>query len=117
MNIQNETLLNPTPGDPNGFVSKDMEWAAIPCGDKFIIVYKGQQVHTANNYKTAKSYIDKQVKVSRKKVCNKSGAISMTQTFKCTSDAPYDRHNYEVVLKNGKKVFFDNWEDTQGIGS
>jgi hypothetical protein len=38
----------------------------------------------------------------------------MTQTFKCTSDAPYDRHNYEVVLKNGKKVFFDNWEDTQG---
>lgn len=67
MNIQNETLLNPTPGDPNGFVSKDMEWAAIPCGDKFIIVYKGQQVHTANNYKTAKSYIDKQVKASRKK--------------------------------------------------
>jgi hypothetical protein len=37
----------------------------------------------------------------------------MTQTFKVTSDAPYDKHNYEVVLKNNKKVFFDNWEDTQ----
>jgi hypothetical protein len=38
----------------------------------------------------------------------------MTETFKCTSDAPYDRHNYEVVLKNGKKVFFHDWEDAQG---
>lgn len=38
----------------------------------------------------------------------------MTETFKCTSDAPYDRHHYEIVLKSGKKVFFDNWEDTQG---
>ena len=36
----------------------------------------------------------------------------MTKTFKVTSDAPYDRHDYEVVLKNNKKVFFDNWEDT-----
>ena len=38
----------------------------------------------------------------------------MTQTFKVTSEAPYDRHDYEVVLKSNKKVFFDNWEDTQG---
>lgn len=37
----------------------------------------------------------------------------MTQLFTCTSDAPYDRHDYEVVLKSKKKVFFDNWEDTQ----
>jgi hypothetical protein len=37
----------------------------------------------------------------------------MTQTFKVTSDAPYDKHDYEVVLKNNKKIFFDNWEDTQ----
>jgi len=38
----------------------------------------------------------------------------MSQTFKCTSDTPYDRHNYEVVLKNGKKLFFNDWEDAQG---
>ena len=37
----------------------------------------------------------------------------MTTTFKVTSEAPYDKHDYEVVLKNNKKVFFDNWEDTQ----
>ena len=36
----------------------------------------------------------------------------MTKTFKVTSEAPYDRHNYEILLKNDKKVFFDNWEDT-----
>lgn len=59
-NVQNESLLNPTPGDPNGFVSKDGEWAAV-CwtGKKYIIIYKGQQVHTANNYKSAVSYIKK----------------------------------------------------------
>jgi len=33
--------------------------------------------------------------------------------FSCTSDAPYDRHTYEIILKNNKKVFFDNWEDAQ----
>ena len=37
----------------------------------------------------------------------------MTQTFTCTSAYPYDRHDYEVLLKNGKKVMFDNWEDVQ----
>lgn len=62
MNIENETLLDTVPGYPNGYVSKNLEWAAIPCGSKFIIVYKGQQVHTANNYRTAKSYIQKAMK-------------------------------------------------------
>jgi len=62
MNIQNETLLNSVPGDPNGFVSKDGEWAAISWGKKFIIIYKGQQVHTCNNYKSAKTYIQKAAK-------------------------------------------------------
>ncbi len=63
MNIENESILDATPGHPNGYVSKNMEWAAIPWGKKFIIVHKGQQVHTANNYKTAVSYIQKQVKL------------------------------------------------------
>ena len=61
-NIQNEGILNPKPGDPNGFVSKNGEWAAIPWGKKFIIVHKGQQVHTCNNYKSAKTYIQKSAK-------------------------------------------------------
>jgi hypothetical protein len=34
--------------------------------------------------------------------------------FRQTSDVPYDRHNYEIVLKTGKTVFFDDWDDAQG---
>jgi len=67
MNIQNESLLNPKTGDPNGYVTKDGVWAAVPYGKKFIIIHNGQQVHLANNYSTAKSYILKQVKASKKK--------------------------------------------------
>jgi hypothetical protein len=62
MNIRNEGLLDPTPGDPNGYVTKDGMWAAVPWGKKFIIIHNGQQVHTANNYKSAKSYIQKSAK-------------------------------------------------------
>lgn len=36
------------------------------------------------------------------------------EVFLQTSDAPYDRHNYELVLKSGKTVFFDDWTDVQG---
>jgi hypothetical protein len=36
----------------------------------------------------------------------------MTQTFTCTSADPYNRHDYEIILINGKKIVFDNWEDT-----
>lgn len=67
MNIQNETILDASPGDPNGFVSKDGMWAAVPYGNKFVIIHNGQQVHTSNNYKTARSYISKQSKVKKSK--------------------------------------------------
>lgn len=60
--VQNESLLEPLPGDPNGYVTKNGEWAAVPCGSKFIILHKGRQIHTANNYKTAKSFIQKAIK-------------------------------------------------------
>ncbi len=62
MNIQNESLLNSKPGDPNGYVTKDGMWAAVPYGKKFIIIHNGQQVHLANNYKSAKTYIQKSAK-------------------------------------------------------
>lgn len=61
-NIENESLLNPKSGDPNGYVTKDGMWAAVPWGKKFIIIHNGQQVHTTNNYKSAKTYIQKSVK-------------------------------------------------------
>ncbi len=59
-------VLNATPGDPEGYITKDGMWAAVPFGKKFVIIHNGQQVHVANNYKTAKSFILKQVKDSKK---------------------------------------------------
>jgi len=59
-------VLDPKSGDPEGYVTKDGMWAAVPYGKKFVIIHKGQQVHLANNYSTAKSYILKQVKLSKK---------------------------------------------------
>lgn len=71
MNIENSGILNPIPGFPNGYVTKDGMWAAVPwTGKKFVIIHNGQQVHTANNYNTAKTYIQKQVKMSKKKTAS-----------------------------------------------
>ncbi len=62
MNIQNQTLLNAKPGDPNGYVTKDGTWAAVPWGKKFVILNNGQQVHQTNNLSAAKTYINKEIK-------------------------------------------------------
>ena len=61
-NVQNKGILNPKPGDPNGYVTKDGMWAAVPWGKKFIILHNGQQIHTANNYRSALTYIKKAMK-------------------------------------------------------
>jgi hypothetical protein len=66
MNIQNSSILDANPGDPNGYVTKDLEWAAVPWGKKFVVIHNGHQVHTANNYQTAKSYIQKQIKLLKR---------------------------------------------------
>jgi len=67
MNIQNESLLKSKPGNPNGYASKDFTWAAVPWGKKFVIIHNGEQVHTVNNYASAKSYILKEINASKKK--------------------------------------------------
>lgn len=67
MNIQNESLLESTPGDPNGYVTKDLMWAAVPWGKKFVIIHNGQQIHTTSNYTLAVEYIQKKVKQIPKK--------------------------------------------------
>lgn len=59
-------VLVPKPGDPQGYVTKDGVWAAVPCGKKFVIIHNGQQVHTANNYKAARTYISKEIKASKR---------------------------------------------------
>lgn len=67
MNIQNIDILNPKPGTPNGYLSPDKNWAAVPFGTQFIILNKGNQVHLAKNYEDAKAYIQKKIKAKKKK--------------------------------------------------
>jgi len=64
--IPNHSLLDSTPGDPLGYVSRDGLWAAVPCGTKYVILHNGRQIHTSNNLKTAKSYISKSSKAAQK---------------------------------------------------
>ena len=66
--IDRPGILNETPEDPQGYVTNDGMWAAVPLmgSKKFIVIHNGQQVHTAQNYKSAKSFILKQVKASKK---------------------------------------------------
>lgn len=66
-NIPNSGLLNSVPTDPEGYVTKDGKWAAVPWGNKFVIICNGEQVHTANNLTTAKDYIQKKVKQTPRK--------------------------------------------------
>ena len=60
-------LLNNVPSDPEGYVTKDGKWAAVPWGNKFVIICNGEQVHTSNNLTTAKDYIQKKVKQTPRK--------------------------------------------------
>ena len=62
-------ILDETPGDPQGYVTNDGMWAAVPLvkSKKFVIIHNGQQVHTAQNYTAAKNYILKENKKSKKK--------------------------------------------------
>ena len=58
--VSNQGVLNPKPGDPDGFVSKDGMWAAISWAGKtkgFCIIHNGKQVHSVKTYKQALDYI------------------------------------------------------------
>lgn len=65
--IPNSGLLNNVPSVPEGYVTKDGKWAAVPWGNKFVIICNGEQVHVANNLTTAKDYIQKKVKQTPRK--------------------------------------------------
>ena len=36
------------------------------------------------------------------------------ETFTTYCDKPYDRHHYELVLKNGQKVMLEDYETLRG---
>ena len=60
--IPRPSALDPIPGPPQGYVSKDGMWAAVPCGKKSVIINNGNQIDTANNYRSALTYIKKAMK-------------------------------------------------------
>tara|TARA_B100000965_G_scaffold374346_1_gene365553 strand:+ start:304 stop:525 length:222 start_codon:yes stop_codon:yes gene_type:complete len=62
----NKGILDPICGSPEGYVTKDGMWAAIPSnGKKLAIVHNGDIVHIARNYQSAKNYILKEIKKSK----------------------------------------------------
>tara|TARA_X000000368_G_C22821470_1_gene619233 strand:- start:74 stop:295 length:222 start_codon:yes stop_codon:yes gene_type:complete len=62
----NKGILDPICGSPEGYVTKDGMWAAIPSnGKKLAIVHNGDIVHIARNYQSAKNYILKKIKKSK----------------------------------------------------
>ena len=67
--IYREGILDDKPGDPDGYVTNDGMWAAVPIiGCKaFAIINNGSVVHESRNYTSAKNYILKEIKKSKKK--------------------------------------------------
>lgn len=66
MNVQNEGILDPIPGEANGYVTKDGEWAAVPFGKKFMIIHDGQQGQVFKTLENAKKFINKQIRSKKK---------------------------------------------------
>jgi hypothetical protein len=62
-----------------GFVTKDEMYAAVPFGDKFMIIYKGQQVTVCETIDDAKKYIEKKHKPSRNKKVKKTALSEIIQ--------------------------------------
>ena len=65
MKLQNTSLLSPVVYEP-GYLSKDEMWAAIPYGNRFMIIHNGCQGKVFNTLDNAKKYIEAQVKSVKK---------------------------------------------------
>ena len=70
---KNLTLLDAKVGQPNGWVSKDGMWAAVPSnGRKFAIVHNGIVEHFSKNFESAMTYIKKGIQKEKKNARSKS---------------------------------------------
>jgi len=66
----NKTILDTNPGYPEGYVTKDGMWAAVPIlgsKTKLQIIHNGTFPHVARNYSAAVAYIKKQISQEKKK--------------------------------------------------
>ena len=66
-NIPNSGILKSISTGPEGYVTKDGKWSAVPFGNRFVIICNGTQVHVSNNLDGAKDYISKKVKQTPRK--------------------------------------------------
>ena len=67
--IDRPGILDPTPGDPQGYVTNDGMWAAIPFAGKkkgFAIIHNGKHVAEFKTYKQSVDFIKKQIKIKKK---------------------------------------------------
>jgi hypothetical protein len=65
--IDRPGALDPKAGDPEGYVTNDGMWAAVPnIGKGFTIIHNGKQIHHCNTYKQSVDYIKKQIKIKKK---------------------------------------------------
>ena len=77
--IPNKKILYPKVGDPDGYVSNDGMWAAIPFVDGgYGIINNGNVIHSTKTYKQAMDYIKKMMKVHK----NKSSSSSLEDFLK-----------------------------------
>ena len=66
--IDRPGILEPKPGDPQGYVTNDGMWAAVPLMNSttFVIIHNGKQDCVCNTYKQSVDYIKKQIKLKKK---------------------------------------------------
>ena len=66
--IDRPGILDSKPGDPQGFVTKDGIWAAIPFAGKkkgFVIIHNGKHIGEFKNYKQSVDFIKKRIKIKK----------------------------------------------------
>ena len=71
----NKDIFDPDGGQPEGYVSIDGSWAAIPimgCKKRLGIVHNGEWMKTCRNYNEAVSYIKKQISIEKKQLKKKA---------------------------------------------
>jgi len=65
----NPDKLTAKGGQPEGYVTKDGSWAAIPVMDskkKLMVIHNGEHMYLASNYEKAVAYIKKQISIEKK---------------------------------------------------
>ena len=65
----NRNIFDPDGGQPEGYVTKDGSWAAIPYytnHKRLMVIHNGEHMYLAPNYEKAVAYIKKQIALEKK---------------------------------------------------